>query len=68
MGMSTKAQADIRRKLKVLNHGKDIGNVSKTCRHFGISTGTYYKWKKDYELKGENALINSKNYCYILIH
>ena len=33
MGMTTKAQADIRRKLKVLHHGKEIGNVSKTCRH-----------------------------------
>lgn len=60
MSMITKAQADIRRKLKVLNYGKDNGNVSKTCRYFGISRDTYYKWKKDYELKGESALINSK--------
>jgi transposase InsO family protein len=58
--MSTKEQADIRRKLKVLNYGKEIGNVSKTCRHFGISRETYYKWKRDYEAKGESALINSK--------
>lgn len=58
--MSTKEQADIRRKLKVLNYGKEIGNVSKACRHFGISRETYYKWKKDYEENGESALINSK--------
>ena len=44
MSMTTKAQADIRRKLKVINYGKELGNVSKPCRHFGISRETYYKW------------------------
>ncbi len=33
MSMTTKAQADIRRKLKVLNHVKETGNVSKACRY-----------------------------------
>jgi len=60
MSMTTKAQADIRRKLKVLNHVKETGNVSKACRYFGISRETYYKWKRDYESKGEPGLINSK--------
>lgn len=36
MSMTIKGQSDIRRKLKVLSYGKDNGNVSKTCRHFGI--------------------------------
>jgi len=58
--MTTKALADIRRKLKVLEHGKENRNVAKTCRHFGISRETYYKWKRDYEREGEKALINSK--------
>lgn len=58
--MSTKEHADIRRKLKILNHGRESENVSKTCRYFGISRETYYKWKRDYETKGETALINSK--------
>lgn len=58
--MNTKAIADIRRKLKVLNYGKEIGNVSKACRYFGVSRETYYKWKRDYEREGERALINSK--------
>ena len=39
---------------------KECGNVSLTCRHFGISRETYYKWKRDYEEKGEGALVNSK--------
>jgi len=60
MSMPTKARADIRRKLKVLKHGEDNNNVSKTCRHYGISRETYYKWKRNYELKGDSALINSK--------
>lgn len=58
--MSSKEQADIKRKLKVLAHGKENGNISKTCRYFGISRETYYKWKRDYEARGESALINSK--------
>jgi hypothetical protein len=37
MAMTTKAQADIRRKLRVLNHVNESGNVSRTCRFFGIS-------------------------------
>ena len=32
--LSVKAQRDIRRKLKVLNHAQQTGNVSKTCRYF----------------------------------
>jgi len=58
--MSLKEQADIRWKLKVLNHGKQHGNISKTCRFFGISRETYYKWKRGYEKSGEAALVNSK--------
>ncbi|MDA8215932.1 MAG: hypothetical protein M0Z64_11760 [Nitrospiraceae bacterium] len=38
-----KAQADIKRKLAVLEHAKESGNISKTCRYFGISREAYYK-------------------------
>jgi len=58
--MSVKEQTGIRRKLKIVNHGEESGNVSKTCRYFGVSRETYYKWKRAYEAKGETALINSK--------
>ena len=58
--ISIKGQADIRRKLKVLNYAKSNGNVSKTCRYLGISRETFYKSKRDYEAIGESALINSK--------
>ena len=58
--MNIKAQADIRRKLRILNYGKECRNLSKACRYFGISRETYYKWTRDYEANGETALINSK--------
>ena len=58
--MTTKAHSEVRKKLKILNYGNELGNVSKTCRYFGISRETYYKWKRDYEAKGESALVNSK--------
>lgn len=54
----TQAQRDIARKLRVLNHAKETGNVSHTYRHCGILRETFYKWKRDYEQKGEQALIN----------
>ena len=34
--MERKAEHDIARKLKVFNHAKQQGNISKTCRYFGI--------------------------------
>ena len=41
----TKAQRDIKRKLRVLNYAQEIGNVSKACRYFGISRECFYLWK-----------------------
>ena len=58
--MNRKAQQDIARKLKVLNHAKEIKNIAKTCRYFGICRETFYKWKRAYEADGELALIDSK--------
>lgn len=33
----TQEERDIRRKLRVLEHGGSNGNVSKTCRYFGMN-------------------------------
>jgi len=54
------AEHDIRRKTKVLEHAKQSGNVSHTCRCYGISRDTYYRWKQQLETGGPEALINSK--------
>lgn len=55
-----KAQRVISRKLRILKHAQETGNVSKTCRYFGISRTSFYDWKKVYEQTGEAGLINSK--------
>ncbi len=56
----TKAQRDIKRKLRVLNYAKQIGSVIKTCRYFGISRAIFYRWKNAYERFGDEGLINKK--------
>src|SRR5262249_45254910 len=58
--MTVQPQRDISRKLRLLNHAKDSGNVSATCRYFGISREAYYQWKRAYAAKGEAGLINSE--------
>lgn len=50
----------IQKKLKILNHANEIGNVSKTCRYFGISRETFYQWKRAFATQGEQGLINQK--------
>jgi transposase-like protein len=56
----TQAQRDIKRKLAVLEHAEQSSNVSKTCRYFGISRDTFYRWKKNYQERGEEGLVNTK--------
>ncbi|MGW8325787.1 MAG: helix-turn-helix domain-containing protein [Desulfobacterales bacterium] len=41
----------IRRKSRVLSYAKQIGNISKTCRYFGISRQTYYDWKRALDMR-----------------
>jgi transposase-like protein len=41
----TPAQIICQRRLAVLEHARRIGNVSETCRTFGISRTRYYEWK-----------------------
>lgn len=58
--MTQKALSDIRRKLKVLTYAQEIGNVSKACRYYGVSRETYYQWKRAYQERGQEGLINEK--------
>ena len=33
------------RRLAIIRHGQGVtGNVSKTCRYYGITRQAYYKW------------------------
>ena len=56
----SKAKRDIKRKLRILNHAKKIGNNRKTCRYFGVSQAIFYRWRDAYEQFGEEGLINKK--------
>ena len=42
-------------KLEILSSSEDIG-VVESCRKYGVSTGTFYSWKKKHESKGEAGL------------
>ena len=56
----TSDQREIRRKLRILEHAEEIGDVSQTCRYFGIGRASFYKWRKAYQDRGEAGLINAK--------
>ena len=44
-------------RLKVLREASAVPrNVAQTCRHFGVSRKSFYKWKARYEAKGEAGL------------
>ena len=44
-------------RLAVLQHAAEVtGNVSQTCRYYGISRPTFYKWKQRYEAQEPQGL------------
>ncbi len=51
------AQRIARHHFAVIRHGQEVTHdVSKTCRYYGVSRTTYYKWLRRYEESGEDAL------------
>ncbi len=55
--MNQKAISDILIKKRVFAYAAEIKNISKACRHFGISRETFYQWKRDYEKEGDKGLL-----------
>jgi transposase InsO family protein len=50
-------QRQVKWRIEILKHASEITkNVAKTCRHFGVSRKTFYKWKQRYEISGEAGL------------
>jgi transposase-like protein len=44
-------------RLAVLRHAKEVsGNVSKTCRYYGITWQGFYKWQRRYAQLGGAGL------------
>jgi len=45
------------RRLAVLRHAEEVsGCVSTTCRYYGITRQTFYKWRRRYEAEGVDGL------------
>ena len=42
-------------KLEILSSGDAIG-VVESCRKYGVSTGTFYNWKKKHDNQGDAGL------------
>ena len=53
-------ERDIQRKLRILRYAEQIGDVSKTCRYFGIGRASFYRWQAAFRRHGESGLANRK--------
>ena len=50
-------QRKIRHRLAVLRHAEEVsGSVAATCRYYGITRQTFYKWRRRFEDEGEDGL------------
>jgi transposase len=49
-------QSQVKWRAAIIKHASEEGNVARTCRHFGISRRTFYKWIKRYEAHGDAGL------------
>jgi transposase InsO family protein len=56
--MSTTAEDRlVKHRLGVLRHAEEVtGNVSMTCRYYGITRQSFYVWKRRYDELGEEGL------------
>ncbi len=54
-------QQKIRRKLRILDHAAASGDVSKTCRYFGIGRASFYRWRHALADHGEAGLANKRS-------
>ena len=53
----TPAEIIYQRRLAVLAYADKTGNVAETCRVFGISRTTFYRWKQEADRFGLEALV-----------
>lgn len=57
----TSEQREIQRKLRILGYAEKIGDVSKTCRYFGIGRASFYRWRKAYSDEGDTGLAAARS-------
>ena len=53
-------EREIRRKLRVLEHADQSGNIRLTCRYFGIPGSLFYVWRGKYRTRGRAGLARQK--------
>lgn len=53
----TPAEIIYQRRARVLDHAAKTGNVAETCRVFGVSRTTFYRWRSVAERYGVEALV-----------
>ena len=45
------------RRLAIIRHAQEVtGNVALTCRYYGVTRPSYYKWLRRYEELGVDGL------------
>jgi transposase len=49
---------DVLSRYNILMHAKKTGNIAETCRAYGLSRKSFYKWKNRYTENGLNGLIS----------
>jgi molybdenum-dependent DNA-binding transcriptional regulator ModE len=54
---ATRDQIIYQRRVRVLAHAAETGNVAETCRTFGISRTRFYEWRDVAERYGLEALM-----------
>ena len=50
------AEREVNRKLRILNHAEESGNIAKTCRYFGILRSLFDVWRDAYCQHGNEGL------------
>lgn len=55
-------QKQVKKRISIIKHASDTTrNVARTCRYFGISRKTFYKWVNRYEQYGDAGLCDRPN-------
>ena len=53
-------EREIRRKLRVLEHAEQSGNIRRTCRYFGVPRSLFYVWRGKYRARGRAGIARQK--------
>jgi len=56
----TNEEREVNRKLRILKHAEESGNIAKTCRYFGIPRSIFYVWRNAYRQQDIEGLKRKK--------